>query len=200
MEEHRQPHVVIIGAGVQGCALAYFLSLRRVPCTVLERVGVAHAASGKAGGFLAQHWCDGGPMEHLAQLSFDLHADLAASLAGAARYGYRAVDTLTVSVDATAPDRSHRSSGKPNAVPGGARYPSHAILPDWINRRDVVQDVSCTGTTANTAQVRRNAWGKHGREIGTHAHTLQPVHAHGVSPRLLPPPPPRCTGSPVLVL
>jgi hypothetical protein len=34
---------------------------------VYEAVNVAHAASGRAGGFLARSWCDSGPARLLAQ-------------------------------------------------------------------------------------------------------------------------------------
>ena len=69
--------VVICGAGVIGAAVAYYLSLRGVAATVLERCGVACAASGKSGGFLALDWCDGSPLAALARKSFALHAELA---------------------------------------------------------------------------------------------------------------------------
>lgn len=49
--------VVICGAGVIGACAAYFLSLRQVEVVVVERTGVACAASGKSGGFLALDWC-----------------------------------------------------------------------------------------------------------------------------------------------
>lgn len=72
--------VVICGAGVIGAAVAYYLALRGVAATVIERCGVACAASGKAGGFLALDWCDNSPLAPLARKSFQLHADLAQTL------------------------------------------------------------------------------------------------------------------------
>lgn len=84
-------HVVICGGGVIGAATAYFLSRRGVPVTVIERSAVACAASGKAGGFLARHWCDGTPLEALAWRSFDLHAELAEQIDD--DWGYRRLDT-----------------------------------------------------------------------------------------------------------
>ena len=45
--------VVICGGGVIGACTAYFLGLRQVEVVVVERTGVACAASGKSGGFLA---------------------------------------------------------------------------------------------------------------------------------------------------
>jgi len=84
--------VVICGGGVIGAASAFFLTRRGVGVTVVERTGVACAASGKAGGFLARDWCDGTPLETLARRSFDLHAELARELPGEA-YGYRRLTT-----------------------------------------------------------------------------------------------------------
>jgi glycine/D-amino acid oxidase-like deaminating enzyme len=69
-------HIVICGAGVIGAATAYYLAKRGVKCTLIERVSVAGAASGKAGGFLALDWSDGSPVGALARLSFELHAGL----------------------------------------------------------------------------------------------------------------------------
>ena len=69
--------VIICGGGVIGASIAYFLSRRGIAATVVERTGVACAASGKSGGFLARDWCDGTPLAALARRSFDLHAELA---------------------------------------------------------------------------------------------------------------------------
>ena len=74
--------VVICGGGVIGACTAYFLKRRGVEVIVVERTGVANAASGKAGGFLALDWCAGTPLDALARRSFALHAVLAGELAG----------------------------------------------------------------------------------------------------------------------
>lgn len=89
-----QPKVIICGAGVIGAAIAYYLTLRGVAPVVVERCGVACAASGKAGGFLALDWCDNSPLGALARTSFALHADLAAVFPN--RYGYRGLRTVAV--------------------------------------------------------------------------------------------------------
>ena len=73
-------NVIIIGAGVIGSAIAYYLSRKSIKATVIERCDTACAASGKSGGFLARDWCVGQPQDPLAQLSFDLHTDLADAL------------------------------------------------------------------------------------------------------------------------
>lgn len=80
-------HVLICGGGVIGASLAYFLSLRGIRATVIERTGIACAASGKSGGFLARDWCDSTPLQDLARHSFDLHAQLADRLGS--EWGYR---------------------------------------------------------------------------------------------------------------
>jgi glycine/D-amino acid oxidase-like deaminating enzyme len=59
-----------------GACTAYFVGRRGIDVTVVERTGVAAAASGKAGGFLALDWCAGTPLDALARRSFALHADL----------------------------------------------------------------------------------------------------------------------------
>lgn len=72
--------IVICGAGLHGCALAYYLTLRgHRDVTVVERVEVAAAASGKGGGFLARDW-GSGPTTALHQASFSLHEQLAKEL------------------------------------------------------------------------------------------------------------------------
>ena len=72
--------VLICGGGVIGACTAYFLARRGVDVIVVERTGVACAASGKAGGFLALDWCAGSPLDSLARRSFTLHAELASQM------------------------------------------------------------------------------------------------------------------------
>lgn len=77
-----------------GSSVAYYLAKRGVASTIVERNGIACAASGKAGGFLAKNWCDGGEVGPLVQKSFDLHRQLAEELPDC---GYRRLDTFSVS-------------------------------------------------------------------------------------------------------
>ena len=84
-------HVLICGGGVIGASIAYFLCCRGVRATVIERTGLACAASGKAGGFLALDWCDGTPLQSLARRSFALHAELPQRLGD--DWGYRRLAT-----------------------------------------------------------------------------------------------------------
>ena len=86
--------VLICGGGVIGTSAAFFFGQRGVEVSVVERTGVANAASGKSGGFLALDWCDGSPLAPLARRSFGLHTELAATLDH--NWGYRRVETLSV--------------------------------------------------------------------------------------------------------
>ena len=55
-------NIVICGGGIIGCCTAYYLSQKQniASITIIERYKIAGCASGKAGGFLAYDWCDGG--------------------------------------------------------------------------------------------------------------------------------------------
>ena len=116
-----------------GASVAYFLARRGVAVTVVERSGVACAASGKSGGFLALDWCDDSPLGPLARASFALHAELARQLA--TDYGYRRVETFMLAA------REH------GAVPGGHRV----AAPRWLDGTAVV--TAALGSTETTAQV-----------------------------------------------
>ncbi|HEX5078401.1 MAG TPA: FAD-dependent oxidoreductase [Geminicoccaceae bacterium] len=122
--------VVICGGGVIGACTAYFLGQRGAEAVVVERTGVACAASGKSGGFLALDWCDGTPLAALARRSFALHAELAAAFGS---WDYRRLDTLAVAASAR---RSLRATGG---------------LPGWVAREAALQQQ--LGTTRTTAQI-----------------------------------------------
>src|SRR5271167_2128053 len=83
--------VVICGGGVIGASIAYFLSRRGIAAIVIERTGLACAASGRAGGFLALDWCDGTPLEALARRSFALHGRLVEEIGN--DWNYRSLTT-----------------------------------------------------------------------------------------------------------
>lgn len=55
---NKPQHVIVIGAGAVGASVSYFLSKKDpdLRVTVVEKSGVAKAASGKSGGFLALDW------------------------------------------------------------------------------------------------------------------------------------------------
>jgi glycine/D-amino acid oxidase-like deaminating enzyme len=125
--------VLICGGGVIGASIAYFLSRRGVEAIVIERVGVASAASGKSGGFLALDWCDGTALEALARHSFALHARLAQEIGG--DWGYRRLTTYGAFA-------GHR---------GPARHRGHRFGIDWLSPGVSVDHR--LGSTETTAQV-----------------------------------------------
>ena len=127
-------NVIIIGAGVIGSAIAYYLSRKGIEATVIERCDTACAASGKSGGFLARDWCVGQTQDSLAQLSFDLHTDLSDALE--ADYGYRRLDTYAISLS----DRRSNSLGI-----------GLSTTVNWFNNEGVIQQQ--LGDTTTTAQL-----------------------------------------------
>ena len=122
-------HVLICGGGAIGTSIAYFLGRRGVGATVIEGTGIACAASGKSGGFLARDWCDGSPLAPLARRSFDLHAELAEAVDG--DWGYRRLDTYG----------------------GFAGYPRRPGAYDLAWMADEVTVAQALGTPETTAQV-----------------------------------------------
>src|SRR5262245_25970929 len=125
--------VVVCGAGVMGAATAYFLARRGVEVTVIERSGVACAASGKSGGFLALDWCDDSPLGPLARASFALHAELAKSIP--TDYGYRRMETFMLA--------AHEQ--------GTLRGEHRVTPPRWVDGAGLV--TAALGSTETTAQV-----------------------------------------------
>ena len=118
---------LICGGGVIGASLAYFLSRRGVQVVVIERTGVACAASGKSGGFLALDPPDGFPLEHLARRSFALHQSLADELGG--DWGYRRLE--------------HDAGSR------GGRATSTTHDPEWLRAEGhLTQKLGSVGTTA----------------------------------------------------
>ena len=85
--------VVVCGGGAMGAACALHLARGGAEVTVVERAGLACAASGHAGGFLALDWCDGTPLEALARRSFALHEALACEPGG--DWGWRRMTTFS---------------------------------------------------------------------------------------------------------
>jgi glycine/D-amino acid oxidase-like deaminating enzyme len=96
----RSTHTVIIGGGIIGASTLYYSAkhaARRDAAdssriTLIEgSKELAPAASGKSGGFLALDW-HGSSTASLAELSYDLHNQLAKEGSGTKRWGYREVE------------------------------------------------------------------------------------------------------------
>ncbi|XP_057417412.1 putative oxidoreductase TDA3 [Lotus japonicus] len=129
--------VVVCGGGAIGVCTAYFLAKKGAAVTLIEKSEVACAASGKAGGFLALDWCDGGPVEQQARASFNLHRSLSDELDGPQSYGYRPLTTLSLTVT---------ESQAPAAAASGS-----VPLPSWVD--GPVCGSRTIGTVETTAQV-----------------------------------------------
>jgi glycine/D-amino acid oxidase-like deaminating enzyme len=125
--------VLIVGGGVIGSTIAYFLARRGAEVTVIERTGIACAASGKSGGFLALDWCDGSPLEPLARRSFELHARLPDEIGG--DWGYRRMQAY---------GGTYRRTERARDRPPNARV-------DWV--ADGVGIGGQIGSAQTTAQV-----------------------------------------------
>jgi glycine/D-amino acid oxidase-like deaminating enzyme len=91
---------VVIGGGIIGCSIALELAEHTdLRIALVEAAAhVAPGASGKAGGFLARHMCDGEAMEPLAHLSFDLHRAFADRI-GWDKVQYRPVMAIAASLN-----------------------------------------------------------------------------------------------------
>ena len=125
--------VVVCGGGIVAASIAYHLTLRGVKPVVVERIEVGAAASGKAGGFLARGWGDGGPTQALHQVSFDLHEQLAKTLGVSS---YRRIPTLSVQ---TAPNGASSAMSEPPAP--------------WLDGADVVAARNMGGQTAQVTPL-----------------------------------------------
>src|SRR5881296_3594074 len=138
-------HVIVCGAGVIGASVTYFLARRGVRVTMVERSGVACAASGKSGGFLALDWCDGSPLGPLARASFALHATLADELG--TDYGYRRMDTfMLVAREQGAVGGGHRVTPPViEAAQGHGAKLRIAVVEDLLQRDGAVRGVRVDG-------------------------------------------------------
>lgn len=134
--------VVICGGGIIGSAIAYYLAVKGVAATVVERAFIACASSGKAGGFLALDWQDGGATGPLGRLSFQLHQELADTLGK--DIGYRRVQTLSAAA-APAKKGAHHSNTR------GSQPGRRAGAPAWLDGS--VSRIKPMGDEESTAQV-----------------------------------------------
>jgi glycine/D-amino acid oxidase-like deaminating enzyme len=128
--------VVIAGGGIIGVSTAYFLAKNHgIESTIVDPVGIAPAASGKAGGFLAKDWNDHSPTMELTRRSFELHAELADEF-GPDSIQYRRLTCAAIAVD---PSNRRRPKGKKLEGVEWASQDSSSVRP--------------LGTTETIAQV-----------------------------------------------
>lgn len=100
-EKKPKIEIAIIGAGIIGCCTAYYLTRHpkfsndKYHITIYESNEIACAASGKAGGLLA-NWAF---PSQLGSLSFDMHKELAEKYDGGKNWDYRVLDTISLEAD-----------------------------------------------------------------------------------------------------
>ncbi|KAL1835832.1 hypothetical protein VTJ49DRAFT_6022 [Mycothermus thermophilus] len=115
MDAQEKRNIVIVGGGIIGCSVAYFLT--RHPkfnpalhtVTLLEATSIAAGASGKAGGLLAL-WAY---PKSIVPLSYRLHKELADEHNGAERWGYRRLGCGSISAIVREKDLDARTSKPP---------------------------------------------------------------------------------------
>ena len=99
-QENASPDVVIIGAGIVGCATAYYLGKAGVKATIIERDAVGAHASGYALGGLGPLGGAGipEPVGHISLESWRLHNQLATTLPeeSGVDYGFHLNTGITV--------------------------------------------------------------------------------------------------------
>ena len=148
---------VIVGAGVIGCATAYYLaeSGNTKPDTIhlLEASEELFAsASGKAAGFLASDWY-GPPTASLGALSFKLHKELADKHNGNKQWGYsRSTGTSLAEGNVNGPrsDDWLRTGGSRAEAAGSHEFKGDKKGPAWLKQRhgDKIDTISQDDSTA----------------------------------------------------
>lgn len=94
MPNGRSADVVVVGGGIIGCFIAYYLTRRGVKPLVIEASGIGSQASGRAAGIITPSW---GPVPaglmKLHPATFRMHVDLAARLPeeSGVDYGYELI-------------------------------------------------------------------------------------------------------------
>ena len=166
---------VILGGGIIGLGIAYYLSLERPPSdpahqpiTIVDSSPeLLLSASGFAGGFLAEDWFS--PQSaSLGALSFKLHRELANQHGGHKRWGYAGTHTYSLSISNTGvakrpknnPNQDWLSSGtsRANVAPDSSSSTStdEPLNPDGTPRCFTTQPggtLSTLSTPESTAQI-----------------------------------------------
>lgn len=63
--------VIIIGAGINGCTSAYFLSQAGLRVALVDKTGIASGGSGAAGAFISPKFHKQGPLKELMDVAYD---------------------------------------------------------------------------------------------------------------------------------
>jgi len=159
--QEEKENIVIIGGGIIGCTIAYYLtrhprfdpSLQSI--TVIEAARIANGASGKAGGLLAS-WAY---PNDLAALSFDLHNQLAEEHNGVELWGYRRVHCGQLAAAGRKLPGSGKLEGSHSTISLGKWWSrdgkTASVLPDdldWLNT-ETAQAYEALAGPKSTAQI-----------------------------------------------
>ncbi|MDP3265687.1 MAG: FAD-binding oxidoreductase [Sulfuricurvum sp.] len=63
--------VIIVGAGINGCAVAYYLSQAGLNVALVDKTGIASGGSGAAGAFISPKFHKQGPLKELMDVAYD---------------------------------------------------------------------------------------------------------------------------------
>ncbi|MDP3301504.1 MAG: FAD-binding oxidoreductase [Sulfuricurvum sp.] len=63
--------VIIVGAGINGCTSAYFLSQAGLKVVLVDKTGIASGGSGAAGAFISPKFYKQGPLKELMDVAYD---------------------------------------------------------------------------------------------------------------------------------
>jgi glycine/D-amino acid oxidase-like deaminating enzyme len=130
--------IVVVGGGIQGASVAFHLAERGAQVTILEAKGLASAASGKGGGFMARSWGDRSPTQRLHELAFDMYETLAPALGCTS---YRKLPVISV------------SAGYRQGIAKAKKDPTLAsIVPNWLDGEEYGR-ISSMGMGDDTAQI-----------------------------------------------
>ncbi|KAF7187899.1 putative oxidoreductase C1F5.03c [Pseudocercospora fuligena] len=167
-QEEASTSTVIVGAGIIGCATAYYLS--RSPTNVhpdgrRQQIHLVEAspelfasASGKSGGFVAEDWF-GPATASLGELSFRLHQELANEHDGYKNWGYsRSTGTSLAVTDIGGKSENWMQTGGSRAQVAGTRVEHYTdgVNPAWLRKRkgDNIDMISEEGGVAQVDPLR----------------------------------------------
>jgi glycine/D-amino acid oxidase-like deaminating enzyme len=154
--------IVIVGGGIIGTAIAYYLSESHPNPSSIHIIESAPrlfaSSSGYAGGFLAKDWFSAS-VAPLGELSFNLHRQLAQEYHGQKRWGYAPSTALSLAIDegkglVRGGDWLMEGTSRANvsAAAGEGGMPREDGVPGWLTgqKRGTLETI---GSTDGCAQV-----------------------------------------------
>jgi FAD dependent oxidoreductase len=141
----RPKRVVVVGGGIQGMSVAYHCAEQGAQVMVLEAKGIASAASGKGGGFMARSWGDGSPTQSLHEVAFDMYETMAPALGCTS---YRKLPVLSVVATPPGQQKQQKQHWNENKNPEVA-----SLVPNWLDGEDYGRISSLMGRGDDTAQI-----------------------------------------------